>query len=62
MSAAAIWGLATSSSQRKTLTELGVVQTLIQVIQQSLKMAVVPNGASGSDKPTENQKDDLQVQ
>lgn len=61
ISAAAIWGLATSASQRKILTELGGVQTLIQVVQQSLKITVVANGTDASDKPTEAQRDDLQV-
>lgn len=46
--AAAVWGCATSSRTRRLLTELGAVQALLAVLQQSLTMSAAPPADTSS--------------
>ena len=46
--AAAVWGCATSSRTRRLLTELGAVQALLAVLQQSLTMPAAPPADTSS--------------
>lgn len=64
--AAAVWGCATSSRTRRLLTEIGAVEALLTVLQQTLVMDTA-SGAGGeapqqAAAPQSSDRDLLQVE
>ncbi len=50
--AAAVWGLATTGTMRRSMADLDVITSVLTALKRTLKLTTVPDPTDGSDGPT----------